>query len=93
MREGIAAITQLKGSLKTAVLYRDDQFGRAVREGARVLEAMPPWHDPDFDVPAIDFSARDHLGLRHPFLAQIRHARWERVELPPADHANVNQRR
>jgi len=60
------------------------------RHFARVLEAMPAWRDPDFDAPAVDFTARDHLGLRHPFLAQIRRRRWQKVELPSTDHANVN---
>ena len=43
---------------------------------ARVLENMKPWRDPKYDGLAVDFSARDHLGLHASDLAQIRGGRW-----------------
>lgn len=44
---------------------------------ARVLENMPPWRDPVYGGLAVDFTAKDHLGLHASYLAQIRSGRWQ----------------
>lgn len=44
---------------------------------ARVLEDMPPWRDPVYGGLAIDFTAKDHLGLHASYLAQVRSGRWQ----------------
>ncbi|MDE3116473.1 MAG: ABC transporter substrate-binding protein [Pseudomonadota bacterium] len=47
---------------------------------ARGLEAMPPWRDPLYGGLAIDYTARDHLGLKTAFLAQFARGRWRMTE-------------
>ena len=43
---------------------------------ASALEAMPPWRDPAYGEPAVDFTTRDHIGFHTGFLAQVKGARW-----------------
>ena len=43
---------------------------------AHALEAMSPWHDPDFGGIPVSFTPRDHIGLQTGFLAQVRNGRW-----------------
>ena len=50
---------------------------------ARVLEAMPPWTDPTYGGVAIDYTPRDHLGLRTGFLAQFVRGRWHMPKTQP----------
>ncbi len=47
---------------------------------ARKLETMPPWRDPLYDGLAIDYTARDHMGLKTGFLAQFARGRWRMVK-------------
>jgi len=43
---------------------------------AHRLEAMPPWRDPLYGGLAIDYTSRDHMGLKTGFLAQFARGRW-----------------
>ena len=44
---------------------------------ARVLEAMPPWTDPVYGGPPVDYTGSDHMGMHAGFLAQIVQGRWQ----------------